>query len=291
MEIAFHIGAHNTEADLLLNCLRHNAGLLARDGVIVPAGEVYRPIMRDAVRKLQGEPAEPHEEESLLELILKGMSGRRLVMSSENFICVPQRVFDDRAFYPKMAHKARWLRNVFPEQDVSFYISMRNPAAFVPALFLRRKQGSFGEFIGNIDLERIRWSDVLTMLVEAVPGCSVTAWCLEDAPLIWPEVMTALAGIEDGTALERSDVHLRSIMKAEGMARLREYLDAHPGIGVAQRRWATIAFLDKYSDPESLEESFDLPEWTQDRIEMLSDAYEADMDRIAEIEGVRIVQP
>ncbi|WP_425090180.1 hypothetical protein [Tropicimonas sp. S265A] len=291
MEIAFHVGAHNTEADLLLNCLRHNAGYLAREGTIVPAGEAYRPVIGDAVRKLRGESADPDEEEAILELILKGMNGRRLVMSSENFICVPQRVFDEGALYAKIAHKSVWLRNVFPSQQVSFFMAVRNPAAFVPALFLRRKQGSFEEYLGSIALEKVCWSDTVAALAEAVPDCQITVWCTEDSPLIWPEVMAAVAGVDSTTQLERSDVHLRSIMKPEGLARLHEYLQARPDLATAQRRWATIAFLDKYSSEDAMEESFDLPDWTQDRIEVLTEAYETDMEKLAELPGVTFLQP
>ncbi len=291
MDIAFHIGAHGTDDDLLLNCLRHNAGYLARKGVIVPAGEVYRPIMRDAIRKLQGAEAEPDEEESLLELVLKGMSGQRLVMSSENFICIPQRVFDDGIFYNKMRHKSVWLRNVFPAQRVSFFLAIRNPAAFIPELYLRRKQGTFEDFLDPIDLATVQWSRVITTLADAVPDCSITVWCAEDAPLIWPEVMSALAGLQDARDLERTDVHLRSIMQPEGWTRLSDYLEKHPGLAVPQRRWATISFLDKYAKDSAMEDSYDLPGWTQDRIESFTEAYEADLDVIAELPGVTMIQP
>ncbi|MDJ0995698.1 MAG: hypothetical protein QNI90_19135 [Dinoroseobacter sp.] len=291
MDIAFHIGAHGTDDDLLLNCLRHNAGLLARKGVIVPAGEVYRPIMRDAIRKLQGAEAEPDEEESLLELVLKGMSGKRLVMSSENFICIPQRVFDEGVFYNKMGHKSVWLRNVFPEQRVSFFLAIRNPAAFIPELYLRRRQGSFEDFLDPINMQTVEWSRVIATLADAVPDCAITVWCAEDAPLIWPEVMSALAGLENASELERTDVHLRSIMKPEGLRKLKEYIERHPEIAVSQRRWATISFLDKYAKDSAMEDSYDLPGWTQDRIESLTEAYEADMEIIADLPGVTMIQP
>jgi hypothetical protein len=291
MDIAFHIGAHSTEADLLLNCLRHNAGLLARNGVIVPSGETYRPIIRDAIVKLRGVPADPGEEEALLELLLKGMSGTRLVMSSENFICVPQRIFDDRQFYGRMAEKAVWLRNAFPERRMSFFLAIRNPASLIPTLYQRAQRGTFEEFVSDIALDNVQWSAVVAALADAVPDCEITVWCAEDAPLIWPEVMAAIAGLRDASALERTDVHLRTLMKPEGIARLYDYLEEHPDIGVPQRRWATIAFLDKYAEPGSMEECYDLPGWTQDRIEHLTEGYDADLELLAELPGVTLILP
>jgi hypothetical protein len=291
MQIAFHIGAHSTDDDLLLNCLRQNAGLLAQNGTLAPAGEQYRPVLREAVRRLQGTQSDPAGEEAVLEAILKGMDGRRLVMSSENFICVPQRVFDDTAFYGKMDQKAGWLRNVFPRHDVSFHIGLRSPATLVPALFERCGKGDFAAYLSAINLDLLSWFDVIRRLRFAVPDAGITIWCNEDTPLIWPEVLTHVAGMPEGTPLQGQHARMRAVLNTDGLERYLAYLDHHPGITTAQRRWAAISFLDRYGNAEEMEESYDLPDWTQDRIEALDMVYEEDLEDIMTLPDITVIRP
>jgi len=291
MDIAFHIGAHNTQVDLLLECLRQNAGILAADGVMVPAPNTYRPAIRDAIVKMRGAYTDPDEEEALMELLTGGTHGRRLVMANDSFICTPQRVFDHGRLYQRAAEKARWMRNILPEKNVSFFMATRNPASFVPDMFKRTREKDFAAYLDKISLDQLSWAKVFSEMRTTLPDCHLTVWCAEDAPLIWPEVMAALAGKDNAEGLERTDVHLSEIMLPEGRNRLQEYLDAHPGIGVAQRRWATIAFLDKYAKPEAMEEEIDLPGWTEERIEALTEAYDLDMEEVAALEGVTVIAP
>lgn len=291
MQIAFHIGAHSTDEDLLLSCLRQNAGLLAQNGILAPSGEQYRPVLREAVRKLQGTRSEPDAEEAVLEAILKGMQGRRLVMSSENFICVPQRVFDEDAFYGKMGQKALWLRNTFPRQEVSFHIGLRSPASLVPALFARRGDGDFRAFLDRVNLDALSWFDVLQRLRFSVPDAPISVWCNEDTPLIWPEVLTNVADVPPQTPLQGAHARLRTVLSEEGLTRYLAYLDHHPGMTIAQRRWAAISFLDRYGNDAEMEEDYDLPDWSQSRIEDLDAVYEDDLEAIETLPEVTVIRP
>lgn len=291
MQIAFHIGAHSTDEDLLLGCLRQNAGLLAQNGILAPSGEQYRPVLREAVRRLQGARSEPDGEEAVLEAILKGMQGRRLVMSSENFICVPQRVFDEDAFYGKMGQKALWLRNTFPRQDVSFHIGLRSPASLIPALFARRGDGDFLAFLDGVNLDALSWFDVLQRLRFSVPDAPITVWCNEDTPLIWPEVLTSVADMPPQTPLQGAHARLRAVLSEEGLTRYLAYLDHHPAMSIAQRRWAAISFMDRYVDDAEMEEDYDLPDWSQERIEDLDTIYETDLEAIETLPEVTVIRP
>lgn len=291
MEIAYHIGAHSTDEDLLLSCLRDNADLLAAHQVLAPPGEVYRPVLRETVRRLQGAFSDAADEQAVLDLILAGSECRRLVMSSENFICIPRRIFDDRIFYGKIGEKARWLRNVFPSHEVSFHLGVRSPASLIPALFVRQNRTDFGAFLGGIDLVGLRWRSAVERLRDAVPDAEIHVWCNEDTPLMWPEILSTVAGLPPGAKLDGGDARLKEIMTQEGVERYQEYLGCHPAITIAQRRWAAISFLDRYRIETSMEESYDLPGWTQDRIDALDAAYDADMDTIADLSGVTVLRP
>ncbi|WP_424973170.1 hypothetical protein [Dinoroseobacter sp. S76] len=289
MHIAYHIGAHSTDDDLLLTSLRANTPMLERNGVIVPAGEVYRPILRETVRRLQGAHSDRDAEEAVLEAILDGKDGHRLVMASENFICTQQKIFEDASFYGKMGQKAVWLRNVFPHHPVSFHIGLRSPASFLPAIFARRQNISFDAFLAEIDFDSLSWHDVIERLRFAVPDAEITVWCNEDTPLIWPEVMTSLAGVAENASLHKRHARLREVLTPDGFEQFTAYLESHPTITVAQRRWAAVNFLDRFGQEDEMAESYDLPDWTQERIDGLDAAYEKDLERIATLPDVQVL--
>ncbi|WP_424976109.1 hypothetical protein [Dinoroseobacter sp. S124A] len=289
MHIAYHIGAHSTDDDLLLTSLRANAPMLERNGVIVPPGDVYRPILRETVRRLQGAHSDRDAEEAVLEAIVDGKDGHRLIMASENFICTQQKIFDEGSFYGKMGQKAVWLRNVFPHHPVSFHIGLRSPSSFLPAIFARRQNISFEDFLAEIDLETVSWHDVIERLRFAVPDAEITVWCNEDTPLIWPEVMTSITNLTDNSALHKRHARLREVMTQDGFEQFIAYLDSHPKITVAQRRWAAVNFLDRFAKAEEMDESYDLPDWSQGRIDDLDAAYEKDLERIATLPDVQVL--
>ncbi|MEM1079853.1 MAG: hypothetical protein AAGI09_15150 [Pseudomonadota bacterium] len=289
MHIAYHIGAHSTDDDLLLTSLRANAPMLERNGVIVPPGDIYRPILRETVRRLQGAHSDRDAEEAVLEAILDGKDGHRLVMASENFICTQQKIFEEGSFYGKMGQKAVWLRNVFPHHPVSFHLGLRSPASFLPAIFARRPTTTFDAFLKDINVDSLSWHDVVERLRFAVPDAEITVWCNEDTPLIWPEVMTSITDVAENSALRKRHSRLREVMTADGFEQYIAYLESHPKISVAQRRWAAVSFLDRFAKEDEMAESYELPDWTQDRIDGLDEAYEKDLERIATLPDVQIL--
>jgi hypothetical protein len=103
--------------------------------------------------------------------------------------------------------------------------------------------------------------------------------------------MAALAGVPAETTLDHGHARLRDIITDEGYDRFLAYLDCHPRMTVAQRRWAAISFLDRYGDPAQMEEAYDLPGWTQARIETLDAAYDADLDALGSMPGVTVLRP
>ena len=51
------------------------------------------------------------------------------------------------------------------------------------------------------------------------------------------------------------------------------------------------AFLDKYVIDDALEEELDMPSWTEELVEEMTEIYDEDVARIQEIPGVRVILP
>lgn len=292
MHIAYHIGAHCTDDERLLKSLLRNRDRLAQAGVAVPGPSHYRAVLRDVVNAHRGAPATAEAQDVLLETILDGDDPQRLVLSNPSFVAVPGKALDGGALYPKM-WKAAWLRNLFPDHEVSFHIALRDPATFVPALYALQGETdrSLDNFMGGADPMALVWSAPLRMLAETCPDCRITVWAYEDCPLIWDEILRAVAGVTPAFHLHGGMDMVRTLLTHEGVRAMRAYLHDHPPATPALRREVYMAFLDKFAAEGAMEDAIDLPGWTEDLMDDLSAAYDADLAQLGDLPNVTILAP
>ena len=173
--------------------------------------------------------------------------------------------------------------------DVEFFIALRNPATFVPAIISAFPDLDGHKIASELRLEGLIWSDVVRDIREANPDCPVTVWCNEDTPLIWPEVMHDITGIDMRILFKGGLDIIAQIMEREGVKRLRAYMAENPPVSEIQRRRVLAAFLDKYAIDEAVEEEVSLPGWTDEVVERLSQSYDDDMDELSHIPGVNFI--
>ncbi len=289
MRIAFHMGVHCTDEDRLLKTLLKNKGILAEQGVIVPGPSRFRSVIADVVAKLRGGKASRETQDILLEAITDVDEAERLVLSFENFLGASRRALENGALYHLAADKAMRLRNLFPDNPVEFFIGIRDLATFIPALYERDGNGDFRAFLQGVEPLSLHWADMIESIREALPDCPVTVWCNEDTPLLWPQIVHEVAGVDPQLRLKGGFDVLGEIMAKEGILRLRAYLGEHPPQTEIQRRRILAAFLDKYALEEAVEEELDLPGWTQELTEELSANYDDDVLDISRLPGVTML--
>ncbi len=292
MQIVFHIGAHYTDEDLLLKSLLQNTKTLSKHDILVPKPDSYRGVLRDTLVSLRGKPATEEMQDVVLDTILGDAEGDRIVFSYESFICGAPQIFHEGKYYGKMGMKAQWLRNLFTDFEVEFCIGLRDPATHIPTMFHRHQgENDFTAWRQRIDMNSLSWKRVLVELGQAVPDAPITAWCNEDTPLIWPEVLQSVCDHPLELKLKGDDALLKTIMSAEGMTRMQTYMESHPPRSVQQRRRIVTAFLDKFALEEEMEDEIDLPGWSAKIMDILSARYEQDIDAIASMPNVRAILP
>ncbi len=291
MQIAFHTGAHCTDDDRLLKCLLKNKGMLAPKGILVPGPGRYRRLVRETVNSLNGAPAGQETQEALLDAIIDEDTAGRLILSNENFICNIPRIFEGREMYGLAGEKIAGLCNLFPNAEVEVFLSIRNPATHLPALSKRADDRSFEQLLQGADPATLRWSKMVSLIRAAAPRAALTVWANEDTPLIWSELLHEMAGVEPNEKLEGEFDLLDEIMTKEGMRRFHTYMESHPPQTEIQKRRVIAAFLGKFAIPEQIEEELDLPGWTEEYVEALTEAYEEDLFEIQRIPGVNFVSP
>lgn len=291
MEIAVQIGALATEGERLIKSLLRNGDRLAADGIAVPGPGRYRHVLREAVMAEMLGQGDPPAREALMDVMLDGREARRVVVAIGNLLALPARIFEGGRLLGSAGERVAALHRLFPEEDIELHLALRNPASFVPAVWEQAKVRGFEAWMSGVDPRDIVWSDVVSALRQAAPDMPLIVWCNEDSPLIWGELMCRLAGLPPSTLLEGRWDLMAAIMPPEGMERFERYMALHPGHSPEQERRIMGAFLDKYALPEETWDEVDLPGWDHGLVADLTQAYEADLARIAAIGGVTLVRP
>ncbi|NNK78469.1 MAG: hypothetical protein HKP40_07125 [Litoreibacter sp.] len=291
MQVVLHLGAHCTDEDQLIKCLAQNRDKLSEQGIVIPAPGRYRPVVRQALHNNPGQSASLDTQDLILDAILDEDEPERVILSHDCFISVVDNALGEDQIYPNVATKIPEIMSLFSKHDMEFHIAIKDPATFVPALFERSKEAHLRNFLDGVDPMRLRWSNMIQRLHDAAPDVPITVWCNEDSPLIWPEVLAALAGHDQFTMLEGEDRFLASLMEPKGFRRMRAFLAKNPPQNIRQRRKIVAAFLEKFAREDAVEAEIDLPGWTEQYVQTLTTLYYQDIETIAEIDNVEFIEP
>ncbi|MCR8825752.1 hypothetical protein [Pseudosulfitobacter koreensis] len=291
MQIVFHTGAHFTEEERLVKCLLRNKEDFAAKGVSVPGPSRYRKLLRETFSAMQDNQPAEGARDVLLDAILDAETPDRIILSHSHLFGAPRASVRHGRLYPNATERMVQISQLFPHDEIEMFTALRNPAAFLPAVFGASPHQTVDGFLGGVDPADVRWSDMLAEVRAAAPNVNITVWCNEDTPLIWTEVLREMAGLEHNEPVIGGFDVLADIMSDEGMLRLEAYLKSHPVMTEMQKRRVIAAFLDKYALPGEIEEELDMPGWTDDLVEELTEVYDEDMARIQRMPGVTLIAP
>jgi hypothetical protein len=291
MQIVYHLGAHCTDNGAINDCLAKNRGRLSKEGVLLPWPGRYKPVLRDTLQILKGEKASPDIQQIMLDTIIDEDEPDRIIFSHSGFLGGPIQAIGDDTFYPLTANRVRRLANLFPDDEIEFCLSIRNPATFLPNCFSLTKASNFQGFVAQIDIQTLLWSELTARLVQLVPNARVTVWANEDTPFIWSDIIRSIAGVDGFFEFRGINDFINELMDDEGIRRLDSYLKNHPPQNDDQRRRVVAAFLEKFGKEDALEEELDCPGWTDDTIEEMTEIYEDDLLVIESQPGVNFISP
>ncbi|MGI3187270.1 hypothetical protein [Nioella aestuarii] len=291
MQVVFHIGAPCTDDDRLIRSLLKNRESLAKQGIAVPTPALYRDVLKDTLRALDGAPAPEELQRNILDSAKIPEGTERIIFSDPRMVSINRLVVIGAQIWPMIERVSRSLRNVFPSARVEFMLGMRDPATLIPALFKTSRFRQFEEFTEDMQPHALAWSEMLARMRAAVPDCPVSVWCNEDTPLIWGEVMRELAGCDPLAPLKGVDDLIEDLMDPAGFRRMQRYLSENPPENEMLRRRIVAAFLDKYALDDALEEELDTPGWSAEMLDDMTSSYEEDMDEVAHIPGVTLITP
>ena len=291
MQVILHTGAHHTDDDRLLKCLLHNKDEFSKRGISVPGPGKYRTLLKESFKALQDAPPSPEARNVLIDAILDEEATDRMILSNAHFFGSQRFAVVGGELYPLAAERIVQLRQLFHSDRIEMFMALRNPATFLPAVLGRVSQARLRETMGDRDPRELRWSDTLTRIHEAAPDVAITVWCNEDTPLIWAQIIREVAGLDHGEKVIGGFDLLSDIMTVDGMKRFRAYIADHPEMTEIQKRRVIAAFLDKFAIEDELEEELDLPGWTEQLVEEMTEIYDEDLLRVQRIPGLQVIAP
>jgi hypothetical protein len=291
MDIAIHLGAHLTDDGRLRSCLEKNRATLAREGIEVPDTGRFRTPILDAVKTHSSDGISADAGAILLDSIVSQDTTERLVMSSTRFLSpLPSAV--RRAQFCAMAEaRVAGLRALFADHHVSFYMAIRNPASFLPALIESVNAEQAAVIKGDLEPTNLRWSDLVRTIRTQFPEAPVTIWCDEDTPFIWEDVLRVVSGHQDTTTLSHVYDWFDTVMVDGGAAKLAAYMDNAPPMDRNQRQRVIAAFLDKFCDESKIDVDVSTIDWGEEMVDLLSELYDNDVEALGAMDGVTLLQP
>jgi len=292
MRIVFHAGAHFTQSDRLLKSLLRNLDAFAKRGIAVPGPARYRPLFKTIFQEEDGAPPVPDCREIIFDATLDDDSVETLILSNDRFFgAVPETVVDGK-IYPDAPRRLQMLSEIFPHDQVELFLAVRNPATFVPAIRTELvNRMTRPDLLKRADPRSLRWSDPILQLRAAAPGIPITIWCNEDTPLIWPQVVRAVADYERDEPIAGGLEGMTDIMTEDGLRRLRAYIATLNEPSAATVRRLSLAFLEKFTAEDGIEEEIDMPGWTEALVDEMSDIYDEDIESLQQVDGVNVIFP
>ncbi|MFP7673892.1 hypothetical protein ACG74X_11125 [Marivita sp. S0852] len=293
MQVVLHAGVHATDSDRLLKTLLRNRDGVRPLGTAVPGPGRYRRLISEMLNSLGSGEAAPGARDVLLDSVLDQEVGHvdRLILLHENLFSVPKIAFQGGVVYRKAEQRLRICQTLFAEDDFEIFLALRNPATFLPALLHATPHDTLDQLLNGLDPFELRWSGLVSRILEAVPGVPITVWCDEDSPLVWGELVREMVGVAPTHPIIGAYSRLSDIMTKEGMTRFRAYLAERPDLTEIQIRRVMVAFLDKYADPDKVDAELDVAGWDADIVQDLTDDYDDDVFAIGRMPGVTLIAP
>lgn len=288
MQIAFHIGANCTDADQLRKSVLRNAAALLQQGIVIPGSDKYRALLRETIDGLNGAQPAADTREILLDAIIAQDDATRVILTNDNFIAIPKRIFDRGVFYAQTEPKLCGLQRLFPEDELSLFFAIRNPVTFLQDAARLAEPTSLREYLGLLSPMDVRWSDVVKKIKRAAPRARLNVWCTEDAPLIWEDLIRLQTGIPPDDPVQGGFDMVRRVLTPAGLEQIKALEMPRDRIA----RHALIGdLIENFAAPDLVEEQITMEEFTPELIGAMSEAYEDDIDVIAAMDGVEMILP
>ena len=171
----------------------------------------------------------------------------RLILSNAYFFGAPRAAVRRGILHPFAAERIAQIRKLFPYDEIEMLMALRYLAPLLRAIFEHSPKPSMTSYLGPDEPCDICWFDTIHAIRNAVPHLTITVWCNEDTPLLWPQIIHELAGLELGREIFDEFGLLNKNMSKQAMQRFAAYLKSHPVMTKIQKRHFIFALLNEFA--------------------------------------------
>lgn len=293
MRILLHAGAHPTDEDKLFASLDANVPLMSKKNIALPRIHSYRRSLRQAMIAVAKKQATPSMRQDLLTGILENApdTTQTIILSLPMFFGSPREsVQADKLFPDAVKHLERF-SEIFHKDQVELFFSIRNPATFIPASMSVAQTANMNDILRGSNYAALRWSELFARVRAEMPRVPITAWCDEDTPFIWSNILRAFMDVPQNQPVSNGYAIFAQILTTDGFERFKTYMQTHQGMTPAQHRKVMYAFAAKFARPDVIAQEIENTPWTQETIDLLTERYDMDVDRIVAMPGVTFIEP
>ncbi|CUK05658.1 hypothetical protein RUE5091_02747 [Ruegeria denitrificans] len=291
MQVAIHAGAAFTDEGRVLNSLKNNSGTLTGNGVKFFGIRRYNRIFKPVFEQAEIETLDSTSYQNIQGILPSEADTRRVVFSSGRFAGDANAALREGQLYPFAGRRMALLEQIFDDHQVELFMGLRNPGSFIPKLLMSLPEGEREDIVRNTDLSCLSWIGMIEDIQDLAPNVKITLWSNEDTPFIWGDIMRALTGLGEHTALVDEYDLLATLLDETGRNKV-DALAQRVGVQDKTVRHENLAqIFEEHAQPDKIEEELDLPGWSSDIVDAFSELYEQDLQRLGAISGVRILRP
>lgn len=291
MQVVIHAGGAFADDGRLLNSLQANLNILSAHGVSLVGPRRYRQVFRPVFNAIGSHPVSTDELVRLMEILPDDENTQRTIFTSPDFVGEPVEAIKDGQFYPAAGQRMAILEHAFPNDQVELFFGLINPASFIPKTLAALPQDRRDQILRDTDLSCLSWLSTIEDIRDLAPGVGITLWCNEDTPLIWGDVLRAMAGLDDGMVMQDEYAFLSSLLTEPGKREVLALIRQDPQPDKRDLREALAGIFETHASPEEVEEELELPGWSADIVEAFSELYEQDLARIQSMPDIRFLKP
>lgn len=291
MQVVIHAGAAFTDHGQLLGSLLANRSGLADRGLAVLGPRPCRQFVKEmSDAQVQDRPF-AEAQETLRGILPDGEAIRRVVLSSDKFFGPRRTALQQGQIYPFAGQRTAYTAQLLGDCDINLFVGLMNPGSFIPKVLMSLHETQREAILHSTDLSCLNWLSMIEDLQDLASDVQLTLWENEDTPLIWGDILRAMAALPEDVALKDEHALLASLLTETGKKQLLQLIREETAQHPRDRREKLETIFEEHALPDQIEEELHLPGWSADVVDAFSELYQQDLAKIRAMPNIRFLQP
>jgi len=284
-QLHLHFSVPFYAGDQLIKSLRPLAGELSEEGISIPDPDCYRRAFKDKSNGQDLGLFMPVEQARLAREM--DTSAETLVLSFNDLLCDPEMIFTSNKVYKDATQRIEFMREMFPNREVTLFFSAANPGSVMCALMAN------GHLTASQRQRALHmrplWSNLIERIDAVHPDLPIVIWSTEDTVVTWPAVLRKALGWGEKRTVPGCLSMGIALLKREGKGVFQSRLKTRAPKNEKDLLEFMNDIIIEHGNPKHLSFEVDFDGWTQEVINDFELLYDQDLDSCSYFEQVRLI--